>query len=77
MERLYVFIWRLFLPREEIEKRQKLLTSRRLEYFIRHTSPGGILPFTFLEKLKIAGLILLLMSLSLLVYLALATVRLQ
>jgi len=69
-ERVLLYIWRLYLPKEEVEKRARDLVVRQLDYYVRNTTAGGVLPLTFWEKVKIIGLLLVMITLSLLFYLA-------
>jgi len=70
MERLYLFFWRFFLPKEEIERRKKGLVTKKLTYFVEKTSPGGIPPMTTWEKLKFTGFIILFLIISVIMFIA-------
>jgi len=58
------------LPKEEIERRKKGLVTKKLNYFVEKTSPGGIPPMTFWEKVKFMGFIVLFILVSVVMYIA-------
>ncbi len=68
-ERILLFVWRLYLPKEEIEKRARDLVAKEIAYYVRNTTGGGVLPMTFWEKVKIFGLLLVMITFALLFYL--------
>ena len=68
-ERILLYIWKLYLPKEEVEKRAKDLVAREIAYYVRNTTGGGVLPLTLWEKVRILGLLLVMIVLSLLFYL--------
>ncbi len=68
-ERILLYIWRLYLPKEEVEKRAKDLVAKEIAYYVRNTTGGGVLPLTFWEKVKILGLLLVMITVALLFYL--------
>lgn len=67
-ERILLYIWKLYLPREEVEKRARDLVAKEIAYYVKNTTGGGVLPLTFWEKVKILGLLLVMISFSLLFY---------
>lgn len=67
-ERILVFIWKFFISEEELKKRKQKLITEKLAYYVRATSPGGILPPTFWEKVKIALFLILMVGISFLFF---------
>ena len=69
MDKIKVFIWKLYLSKEKLEERQKKLVAGKLYFYVKNTSPGGILPFTLWQKVKFFSLLLLLILFSLVFWL--------
>lgn len=67
-EQVLVFIGKFFLSDEDLKKRKQKLTTKKLAYYVRATSPGGILPPTVWEKIKIAGFLILTTGISSLIF---------
>jgi len=57
------FFWKLFLPKDEVEKKAKDLVAKEIDYRIRKTSPGGVY-ITFKQKVVIFFLLVLAIGVS-------------
>jgi hypothetical protein len=66
--KILVFIWKLYLPEEEVKKRINNHVAREIDYYIKHTSPTGIY-ITFKEKIKIVTFLIIMVGLSSLYFL--------
>ncbi len=71
-EQVLIFIWQFFLSEEELKKRKQSLITQKLAYYVKATSPGGILPPTFWEKIKIAGFLIIMIGISFLISILIA-----
>jgi len=72
MEKLLNFIWRLILSPQERRLKTREYLYRKIHYYVKNTSPGGLPPWTFWEKVKIIGTVILMLGITFLIFLMLA-----